>query len=415
MKIDTINLKRGLSKRLTIGREGTKEYQSFFVPIDQLFFNDQNGRIATYIEEDGGEARGCLEAGDYEKFNDIIAGYIKASADDSGKSFEATKEDIKSKGQRIPGVILDDGRIIDGNRRFSCIRELRKETGDPKFEYFECVVLPSPKTKNEVHDIKLLELNIQFNDDEKKDYNRIDFLASFYNDTRNTDSPNCIDKNTYCYAAGRKSSKYDDNKRVVETRLDYLEWIGKPKAFSYLKKDKLDGPLEDIAGGRKKMSQEEWDEKKNTIYSYRTFNGQGDRTRDIRAVIKDAKQDGLLYQSVNQAIETPEFIQNLPTSLAIKDQKPTTPEETEKRASYLKKLQVTLDNAFLKGSQEQNVKRYRDGPKNVLDDVLDKIKDIHPIELRNLPEGSKNEILKQIERIEGKLEARKKVCDDDLA
>lgn len=415
MKIDTSNLKKGLSKRLTIGREATKEYQSYFIPIDQLFFNDQNGRIATYIEEDGGEARGCLEVGDFDKYNDIIAGYIKASANDNGDSFKKTKEDIKSKGQRIPGVILDDGRIIDGNRRFSCIRELKKETGDPKFEYFECVVLPSPKTKNEAQEIKLLELNIQFNDDEKKEYNRIDFLASFYNDTRNTASPNCIDKITYCRAAGRKPAKYDDNKRVVETRLDYLEWIGKPKAFSYLKKDKLDGPLEDIAGGRKKMSQEEWNEKKNTMYSYRTFNGQGDRTRNIRALMKDAKQDGLSYQSVNQVIENPDFLQNLPNALAIKDKKPTTPEETEERTSYLKKLQDTLNSAFLEGSKEQSAKQYREGPKNILDSVLDKIKNIHPIELRNLPEGSKNEILKQIERIEGKLEARKKACDDDLA
>ena len=119
MKIDTSNFKKGLSKRLTIGREATKEYQSYFIPIDQLFFNDQNGRIATYIEEDGGEARGCLEVGDFDKYNDIIAGYIKASANDNGDSFKKTKEDIKSKGQRIPGVILDDGRIIDGNRRFS--------------------------------------------------------------------------------------------------------------------------------------------------------------------------------------------------------------------------------------------------------------------------------------------------------
>ena len=92
-----------------------------------------------------------------------------------------------------------------------------------------------------------------------------------------------------------------------------------------------------------------------------------------------------------------------------------TREETEERTSYLKKLQDTLNSAFLEGSKEQSAKQYREGPKNILDSVLDKIKNIHPIELRNLPEGSKNEILKQIERIEGKLEARKKACDDDLA
>lgn len=97
MKIDTSNLKKGLSKRLTIGREATKEYQSYFIPIDQLFFNDQNGRIATYIEEDGGEARGCLEVGDFDKYNDIIAGYIKASANDNGDSFKKPKRILRAK------------------------------------------------------------------------------------------------------------------------------------------------------------------------------------------------------------------------------------------------------------------------------------------------------------------------------
>lgn len=413
MKIETENLAKGISKRLTLGREGTKEYPSYYVPLDQLFFNDQNGRIATYIEEDGGEAKQCLQAGDFGKYNDIIAGYIKDSADDGEKSFNETRADIREKGQRIPGVILDDGRIIDGNRRFSCLRELRKRTGDTKYGCFECVVLPSPKTKDDVQAIKLLELNIQFNDDGKKDYNRIDFLASFYNDTRNTESPNCIDKKTYCFAAGRKETKYDDNKRVVETRLDYLEWLGKPKAFSYLKKDKLDGPLEDIARGKKKRTEEEWNEKKTTIYSYRTFNFQGDRTRNIRDVRKDAKEEGTLYQSVNQIVQNPEFIEKLPDALSRKDKKPETEEELAERTAFLNKIQSDFNNAYQEGKQEQNVQLHLEGPKNILEGVLNKIIGIYSIELRNLPDESKKDIVERINKIERKLEARKKACEDE--
>ena len=43
-------LKKGVDRRLTIDGE-TKPYQAYYVPLDGLFFNDVNGRISTYIEE----------------------------------------------------------------------------------------------------------------------------------------------------------------------------------------------------------------------------------------------------------------------------------------------------------------------------------------------------------------------------
>ena len=413
MKIETENLKKGIVKRLTLGNEGRNDYQSYFVPIDELYFNDQNGRIATYIEEDGGKAKQFLCEGKKEEYNDIIAGYIKESADDNLDSFKKTKADIKEKGQRIPGVILDDGRIIDGNRRFSCIRELKKETGDRKFGYFECVVLPSPKTKDQEQEIKILELNIQFNDDDKRDYSPIDKLTSFYNDTRNTESPNCIDKSTYCHAAGRKTNEYEKYKLIVETRLDYLEWLGKPKAFSVLKKEKLDGPLEDIASKRKKRSAEEWNKKKRAIYSCRTFNNSGDRTRNIREIRKSALVDGPLYQKRNRIVEDPNYIFELPKALAIKDKKPETPEETTAKKEFLNDKQQTFDSALREGRIEENSKQFLDSPKKTFDDVIKKLGEIQTSVLGDFPDASKKDLLNQISKIQDRLSERKKALEDE--
>ena len=36
-------------------------------------------------------------------------------------------------GQREPGVVLADGRVVDGNRRFTCLRRIQRETREPQW------------------------------------------------------------------------------------------------------------------------------------------------------------------------------------------------------------------------------------------------------------------------------------------
>ena len=50
-----------------------------------------------------------------------------------------TKNNIEKFGQRVAGVVIKNGRIVDGNRRFTCLRELQRDSG--KDYYFEAVVL----------------------------------------------------------------------------------------------------------------------------------------------------------------------------------------------------------------------------------------------------------------------------------
>ena len=141
---DIKNYRKGIDCKLTI--DGiTKSYPSYLVPLEGLYFNDLNGRIATYVEENASnpdksiDLESLLRNNDLETYNDRIAEFIKQSANDGGVSFNKTKEDIKEKGQIKPGVILRSGRIIDGNRRFTCLRELYRDSGDTKFDFFECV------------------------------------------------------------------------------------------------------------------------------------------------------------------------------------------------------------------------------------------------------------------------------------
>ena len=66
-------------------------------------------------------------------------------------------------GQQQPGVILADGRIVDGNRRYTCLRRIQRESGEKQF--FETVIMNADMNKDRKQ-IKLLELSIQHGEEE---------------------------------------------------------------------------------------------------------------------------------------------------------------------------------------------------------------------------------------------------------
>ncbi len=412
---DIKKLNKGVQHRLTIDGK-TESHQSYLVPIEGLFFNDLNGRISTYIEENDSSKdssknlKQLLNNDQFEKYNDIIAEFIKKSASDNDASFKKTKNDIQSNGQKIPGVILRNGRIIDGNRRFTCLRELYNETGDTRFAFFECVILDVPETKEQLRSIKLLELNIQFNVDEKKDYNRIDFLVSFYKDTMDPASEDKIDKKTYCHASGINESDYNTNKLIVETMIDYLEWRNKPKCFYILKNEKLDGPIEEIAKKRKKWTKDEWDEKKNTIYSYMTFNNTGDRTRDVRKILDSANKGDYLYTHLKEKTENPEFITKLPEALETMQSKPATAEETKEKNRLLSEVQNSLVTTFKEGSFQESIQKDTEGPKNALKSALDSLNTINQIQISNFPQDKKDELMEYVDKVKNALNVLEELC-----
>lgn len=126
----------GLSRKLTIDGT-TKAYPVYRVKLNQLFYNDQNDRIATWISqyksEHGIDAFNSLGR---EAYNAIIEQFIIQSNE---AAIEKTQMNISLVRQREPGVILSDGRVIDGNRRFTCLRRLA--VSQPEFDWFETVIL----------------------------------------------------------------------------------------------------------------------------------------------------------------------------------------------------------------------------------------------------------------------------------
>ena len=338
-----------------------------------------------------------LFADDLNQYNEIISKYIIDSASDGGKSFNETKEDIFNKGQEIPGVILSDGRIIDGNRRFTAIRKLYEETGNGKFAYFEAVCLEAPK-KEDVDGwktIRSLELNLQFNVNEKKGYNRIDELVSFYRDAID-EKTKMFDEKSYCFASGINKSKFKKDKKIVDIMMDYLDWRGKPRAFYILKNEKLDGPIEELANTASKMSVDEWNSKKEVLYMYMTVNDDGDRTREIRKLIDSAKTEGLLYKEVKDKFESDDVYSKSYEYISKIDAKSDNPNDEIEKQSLKKELTKELKSAYREGNIQSTYSIETAKPIDTIDRAIKLVGSIDCASLKWLSKELRQQLMAEI-------------------
>lgn len=295
--INISQLEKVGTKKLTYKGQ-TKIFDVYKVPIDMLFYNDMNGRIATFISQYESEGND-IKSLDNDAYNNTIADFIKNSA--TLARFKKTKDDIKANTQKEVGVVLTDGRIIDGNRRFTCLRELFEETGNQAFAYFEAVVLDAPQT-NDDHAWKAigsLELELQIGTDEKVDYSPIDWLVRVYRDVV---VGNYYTEAEYCRLTKLSSTDFKRTKIKAELMEDFLEFFNKPEQFFIAKKLELDGPLQELVKVRKRLNDREWDGIKAVFYVYLWTAKSGDKSRFVRKLAN--------------SVGTPDFASLIPEAIS---------------------------------------------------------------------------------------------------
>ena len=164
------------TKTVVLARK-SETFQVYRVPLKYLYYNDQNDRISTEI------IRYCTENNrelptDRDEYNQIFEDLVVKSKEDA---IIKTQRSIATRGQDNPGVTLKDGRVVDGNRRFTCLRRIQKETNQEQF--FETIILDYDY-KNDYKYIKSLELELQMGVDEKVKYDPIDKLFGVYKSIR---------------------------------------------------------------------------------------------------------------------------------------------------------------------------------------------------------------------------------------
>lgn len=279
--------KTTLTKRLTIGSE-TKDYPVYKFPLEYLYYNDQNGRINTvYHQYISNHGKLTPEIGE-SKYNEIFEKFIFES---KKQALKDTQVSISEKGQQEPGVILSDGRVIDGNRRFTALRRIQKETKIQ--QYFEAVIL-SFDISNKIDEkkIKELELDLQLGREERVSYDPIDRIFDVYN---TIEVQKLMTPEEYKKASGAGNTKgINKDLRLAKLIIKFLSIVApneNPIDKFYLARElKLDGPLEDIERTINKLKKDKETITQNvlTILAVQIAKSEvGDR--DITRKIRDVK------------------------------------------------------------------------------------------------------------------------------
>lgn len=295
-----------LTRKLTIDGV-TSAYPVYRVRLDQLYYNDQNDRISTWISkykaEHDDQGPSTTLRDDYNK---LIESFIVESNPDS---IRKTQNNIELVDQREPGVVLVDGRVIDGNRRFTCLRRLAAK--NDKFNYFETVILDR-NIESSAKQIKLLELSIQHGEESKVDYNPIDRLVGIYNDIIDT---KMLSVEEYARSTNESVAEVRHKVELANLMIDFLDFINAPKQF-YLARDmELYSSLDELSKLlRKCHTEDEKADLKNSVYCNILMNTQGDMARFLRrlkTIVDSDHRDDFFAEQNDLAVEV---LDMLPTN-----------------------------------------------------------------------------------------------------
>lgn len=377
--------KTSLTRKLTINGV-TKTYPVYRVKLDQLFYNDQNDRVATWISQYKSEhGEDAFQKLDREEYNAIIERFIIQSNE---AAIDKTQMNIALVHQREPGVILADGRVIDGNRRFTCLRRLAGS--NPEFNWFETVILET-SIETDKKQIKMLELAIQHGEEKKVDYNPIDRLVGVYQDIIETE---LLTVEEYAYSTNE--SVYDVKKRIEIAMLvvEFLEYIHMPKQWHIARDYQVVSVITDLQPLLRKCSTPEMQQRvKNAVFSNIMMRTLGDSRKYVRnlnsmmesgffnAYIKD--QDRIGDELRKELDETaPENKKDLDRFISAH-------EETAEN------LQVSLDRSLLKAKKHET----RNRPSQIVSKSISLLKDVDTNIFEKLTDGEKENLRGQLDRL----------------
>ena len=260
----------------------TQAYPVYKVRLDYLFYNDQNDRIATWITrykaENGLNALDKLPESEY---NDIIESFIFDSNPDS---ISKTQKNIALVGQREPGVTLLNGRIVDGNRRYTCLRRLQRETQE--ILYFETVIM-NVDIESDRKQIKLLELSIQHGEEKKVDYDLIDYAIGTYMDVQRT---KLLSIEEYANSTNESISEVKKRIDIATIICEFLEYIKLPEQFHVAREYQVYSIFQEMLPLFKQLSSSETQELKYIVFNnilLKALLDQRKFIRDIKLLIKN--------------------------------------------------------------------------------------------------------------------------------
>ncbi|MCR5137753.1 MAG: hypothetical protein K6C12_11825 [Oscillospiraceae bacterium] len=272
--------KTTLTRKVTYGGK-TVVYPVFRVRLDALFYNDQNDRIATWISRYESEnGQDSLQGLNREIYNQIIENFV---VDSNPESIQKTQKNISLVGQREPGVTLADGRIVDGNRRFTCLRRIQREVSEPI--YFETVIMDMD-IQEDRRQIKLLELAIQHGEEKKVEYDLVDYAIGTYRDIVQTKLLTVEE-----YAATANESAAEVRRRLELAGLidEFLNYVRMPGQFYIAREYQITDLFQEMMAPLHQLKEQERNELKQIVFTNTMMKAIPDQRkyiRDLRNLIR---------------------------------------------------------------------------------------------------------------------------------
>ena len=334
--------KTTLTRKVTFAGK-TQAYPVYKVRLDALYYNDQNDRIATWITryraENGVDSLSQLVG---EEYNNVIENFIYES---NPESIVRTQKNITIVGQREPGVALADGRIVDGNRRYTCLRRIQRDSAEPI--YFETVIM-DVDIQADKKQIKLLELAIQHGEEKKVDYDLIDYAIGTYMDVERTKLLTVEE-----YATSTNESIANVKKRIdVATVIcEFLEYIRLPEQFHVAREYQVYSLLYEMMPLLKQLSGDERNQLKTIVFNNVIMKALLDQRKFIRDLKLLIKNDTHTMYFEDQ-VELNEQIHKKYDDLVIKSKS-----DIDKFAcdneNITEELQLALQRALLRSRRQQ--------------------------------------------------------------
>lgn len=275
---------------MTLSFKGKNEaFPVYKVPLSMLYYNDQNGRIISWIAKHEEESGPISQITDIEEYNFKIASFIREA--EGPNKYEKTKSNIKNIGQNKPGVVLKDGRIIDGNRRYTCLRDLYIESKNDLYAYFDAVVIDESwdnQTEEGKKALKRLENILQFGVEKEQEYNLVDRLLTIY---KNCVSPKIFSDEEYTSQTNMGKKDFSNYKEAAIIMMDFLDFFNIHGKYYFIRQKNMGASFLELVKAKKVAgSPKEWDRIKQAFYMklFRSKSrGNNGITRAIRKYIKD--------------------------------------------------------------------------------------------------------------------------------
>lgn len=351
------------SRKVTFGGK-TQIYPVYRVRLDKLYYNDQNDRISTWISQyESKNGVGSLSSLDTESYNSIIENFICES---NPEALQKTKNNISLVGQREAGVVLADGRIVDGNRRYTCLRKIERESGNPQF--FETVIM-----EMDIHDdkkqIKLLELAIQHGEEKKVDYDLIDYAIGTYRDVIQTQ---LLTADEYAESANEPISAVKERIDVAKIICEFLEYIRLPEQYYIARDYQVYSLFYEMMAPLKRLNETEKVQLKHIAFINVLMNAVADQRkfiRDIKKLIRNGTYAE--YFSNQQMLE--QQILSLYSSVEIHEKK-----DIESFALSNHKLAEDLQLSMERAMQLSRSQQLRNKPSDNVAKCVDLLMEVDP-------------------------------------